>query len=399
MTSAPVLEPSKAERVERLPSLDGLRGVAALSVVFGHAVLLWPVFWHAYEVSTWAASDAPLAVKLLTYTPLHALRASKEAVAIFFVLSGLVLTLPILNGRQTPYPSYLTRRAFRLLPVFWLAMALSVALVGWSAAYPQPTGSAWLSNFWQKQVTLKDLILTLTCVSLATDVDPPTWTLIHEIRISIIFPLLATLVLSRPKLTFVVTLCVNVALDVLRGRHFINLESFGSVLQTVQILPYFVAGIAIAKYRWVLSRWVLSLGNIGGLLLFCVGMTLLFSSWFMPIPPILFFFVGCVGAATMVIVSAFWKPAVSILTTGMCQFLGRISFSLYLLHLPIILLAIHIFGHEPRPAVVSIAICTAILLAFLVSHYVEWPVTNLGRRFAASVWPQKGKALATPTSA
>jgi hypothetical protein len=80
----------------RLPSLDGLRGVAALIVVVHHTLLTVPSLSVAYFL------DGPAAVRgskawWLSWTPLHLIWAGGEAVIVFFVLSGFVLALPYVN--------------------------------------------------------------------------------------------------------------------------------------------------------------------------------------------------------------------------------------------------------------------------------------------------------------
>ena len=68
----------------RYPQLDSLRGLAALTVVFEHCLRIDP--WLLQGISPWLEWAAQS-------TPLHILWAGGNAVLLFFVLSGLVLTL------------------------------------------------------------------------------------------------------------------------------------------------------------------------------------------------------------------------------------------------------------------------------------------------------------------
>lgn len=112
--------------MNRLRELDGLRGLAALIVLFYHISLTYPslaVPYYAQPV------EGPLAFAL-TYTPLHLLRDGRMAVYIFFVLSGLVLALPVLaRGRAYPWLAYYPQRLIRLYLPVWAAVALGVALI------------------------------------------------------------------------------------------------------------------------------------------------------------------------------------------------------------------------------------------------------------------------------
>ena len=93
-------------------SLDGLRGLAALSVVFFHyAILFVPVvvgfsLAHSHEHLT----------RLIVASPLELPFAGNFAVCIFFVLSGFVLSLRFFQtGDNSVLASAASRRYFRLM--------------------------------------------------------------------------------------------------------------------------------------------------------------------------------------------------------------------------------------------------------------------------------------------
>ena len=86
---------------ERLPTLDGLRGMLALIVVADHAVELCAGSYALAGVAT-------------------------ECVAVFFAMSAMVLARSY-DGR---YGRFLARRAVRLLPVYLLCWAAGCAVYG-----------------------------------------------------------------------------------------------------------------------------------------------------------------------------------------------------------------------------------------------------------------------------
>jgi peptidoglycan/LPS O-acetylase OafA/YrhL len=90
--------------LHRLAYLDGLRGVAALLVVFHH-------FFAAFVDGQGA--QCPLLVFLLTQTPLSLIANGFFCVFTFFVLSGYVLSESVAKGKRT-LPSLLVARYFRL---------------------------------------------------------------------------------------------------------------------------------------------------------------------------------------------------------------------------------------------------------------------------------------------
>ena len=100
----------------RVRSLDGLRGFAAVGVLLYHLSL---VARPELSRATW---------EWLTQTPLKVLFAGTESVLVFFVLSGLVVTLPALR-KGFSWRRYYPTRILRLyLPTFG-AVLLAAALI------------------------------------------------------------------------------------------------------------------------------------------------------------------------------------------------------------------------------------------------------------------------------
>lgn len=102
----------------RLAGLDGLRGIACLLVFFYH------LRWHAQSTSeTRLALDlGPLDIEAF-------LQRCDIGVAIFFILSGLLLSLPFwcaqFDGRPAPQVGpYLWRRACRIVPAYYTVLVV-----------------------------------------------------------------------------------------------------------------------------------------------------------------------------------------------------------------------------------------------------------------------------------
>src|SRR5919205_40528 len=109
--------------------LDGLRGLAALYVVAGHARWL---LWEGYSEGFLAHPGQYTGLgKLLVYAS-ALLRYGHEAVLFFFVLSGFVIHLRYSrqlragNGESRfDWRSYVWRRAKRLYPPLLFALILT----------------------------------------------------------------------------------------------------------------------------------------------------------------------------------------------------------------------------------------------------------------------------------
>ena len=103
------------QRAGRLPLVDSLRAIAAVSVLLTHASLL-----SGLDSS---ASLGPYARRL------------DVGVAIFFLISGLLLYRPFvlarLQGRPAPAAGpYAWRRFLRIAPAYWVALTVTVLVVG-----------------------------------------------------------------------------------------------------------------------------------------------------------------------------------------------------------------------------------------------------------------------------
>src|SRR3954452_15317051 len=103
--------------MSRSHALDGLRGLAALTVAFAHCNLavMGPGPWAATLRDYGSLSGAEIASSLLYVVfPGHA------AVTLFFVLSGHVLWQSFQRRQPNSLvdlPNYMVSRAYRLLPV------------------------------------------------------------------------------------------------------------------------------------------------------------------------------------------------------------------------------------------------------------------------------------------
>ncbi|MFY7788357.1 MAG: acyltransferase family protein, partial [Thermoflexibacteraceae bacterium] len=153
MTTAPT---------DRFHYLDGLRGIAALSVVLYHINIYLDFTQSSFK------SHLPLIV-LNIFTNGH------SAVSLFFVMSGFVLSFKYFQQKNLPqYLIFITQRFFRLYPVFWCVLLISL-LATWSAAPP-------IQSILQEATLLVQPSNKLVIY--------PAWSLFVEMRYSLIIPLI-----------------------------------------------------------------------------------------------------------------------------------------------------------------------------------------------------------------
>ena len=163
--------------VRRLSELDALRGMAALSVV------LWHFFCATYTLpETWG----PL------FRPAYWITRGSGAVVMFFVLSGFVLSLPFLQGRGPSYKVFVIRRICRIYLPYLIGIVLSILAVTFVAQTKRPGLSDWLNQVFdvpfRPWTALEHLFLIGNIHSNAY--NNAIWSLIQEMRVSLLFPLL-----------------------------------------------------------------------------------------------------------------------------------------------------------------------------------------------------------------
>jgi peptidoglycan/LPS O-acetylase OafA/YrhL len=164
----------------RLPYLDGLRAVAALYVVLFHA----GVGFTAAGLPPWARN----AKRLLTF--------GHDAVAVFIVLSGYCLMLPVVraDGQLAGgFGRYIARRAWRILPPYYATLLGSLLLL-WAVPILQTqTGTIWDDTspaFAAGPIATHLLLIHNLVPAWASRINGPLWSVATEWQIYFFFPLL-----------------------------------------------------------------------------------------------------------------------------------------------------------------------------------------------------------------
>ena len=367
---------AEATPIGRLRALDGLRGVAAVVVLLHHSFLTVPALARPYYVREAVDTGSPV-VWALVHTPLHLLWAGTEAVYVFFVLSGLVLALPVLRSASFSWLEYFPRRAARLyLPVagavLWgLLMVLLVAR--------DNTGARGL---WMRarpnEATWSGVAQDLTLLRGASSFISPLWSLQWEVWFSLLLPLyVLAATLSRR-----LPLWVPVA-------GLVGMVAAGSLFNDKALthLPMFAIGVVVAARLPELMRRAASIRPRGWALV-TLGATVLITAhwWLLAVTTnstILRLSVplALLGASGYVLTVALSPQARRWLETKPVQWLGLTSFSLYLVHEPIVIALGFLMGPGAGPLLVAVAVPTSLLAGWLFYRLVELPAHHASRRF------------------
>ncbi len=244
----------------RSAGLDGLRGLAALSVLGYHVYLYGR---PSRATHAWEAFPLRLSMGLL----------------LFFVLSGFLLYRSFERAaRRQRAPvdlrSYLARRAARILPAYYVCMIAIYPLLRAAAGSPgvhvrlPDTGDLWLFALMGQNYS-GDTVLSF---------NPVTWTLVVELAFYALLPLLGWFAFARARGRRQPQMALALGL-VAVGLAWHALVYLGDLPQTFfralpGWLPYFAIGIlgALIAGRWeergrAPGRAATAMLGIGGLLL------------------------------------------------------------------------------------------------------------------------------------
>lgn len=310
-------------RGSRRASLDGLRGLAALVVVLHHELLTLP--WFADRVSLGLLGPKghfTVSVQnFFEYSPLHVFYGGTEAVVIFFVLSGYVLVNPI---NRNSFKSYVQNRLVRLYAPIIVAVTFGGLLI---LVFPRKklVGGSWWINLHAIKFTFSSYLKNLWVVDGSDWMDSSLWSMKYEIIFSLAIMAFAGYLFRSSFINFELAILVIITLIGV-GVQF-NLDLLGW-------LPVFFAGTAI---HW-LPEGKLKFGSWR----FLFGLVVLFLPWcfagfgFLVSPPIDRILM-MLGAVLIVEVCRESNSFISHLLTRKTSILaGRYSYSLYLIHAPII---------------------------------------------------------------
>jgi peptidoglycan/LPS O-acetylase OafA/YrhL len=363
----------------RIHSLDGIRGIAALVVLVHHTALLFPSLAATYYDKTPAETGGT--VWWLSHTPLHLLWEGDSAVYIFFILSGVVLTLPFM---EKPFRAkvFFPQRLLRLYLPIWAAVlfaAITVILVPRTG----DIGNAWLDAR-VENVTALVLSLDLTLVLGPGGVATPLWSLQWEILFSLALPIYLWLAIKwRGHLETK----LGISILVICSSAFIG-GTLGSVLK---YLPMFMMGVVMITERDSLTGWAIAISRRKGYwpAAFFLGVLLLAARWY--VVPLttsehlhnLTIGLMVIGAGMIVFCAVYWPPLTSKLERPTAQWLGKISFSLYLIHEPILVTLAYMAGPANRPWAATAGFAISLLAAPLFFRWVERPSHNLAKAVSA----------------
>jgi peptidoglycan/LPS O-acetylase OafA/YrhL len=378
---------SDRQRERRVTSLDGLRGMAALMVILAHALVAAnPQFAAASQSPNGPTVHFPNIQWWLIFTPFHLPWAGPEAVIVFFILSGFVLSLPVVRSGEARLLSYYPRRFLRLYLPAWGAVVVGVLLHAAHARHPGAASNWWLAGHaegFSTHGTVNNVILVQG--SGGSAINPVLWTLQWEVWYSALLPLYLLagwLTRRRPWLALLLGLAAAIFISQASQDgpdHYLPMFLLG----TLMAFHYRALGTLAARvFRRREVRWAAPL--------VCIG--LLTASWWLAGG-----YAGpragtgkavaTVGAA-MALALALYLPAFHrLLSSRPAHWFGVRAFSIYLVHEPIIV-TIGFLAKGAAPSLwltLGVAVPLGVIGGDLFYRAVEGPAHNLSRQVGRSI--------------
>lgn len=347
---------------ERLAFLDVARGIAALVVLFEHGLdVCFPSYHHLSQAINFSLG--------------------RIGVLLFLIVSGFIIPVSLEQGGSQA--RFWLRRFWRLFPLYWVSIALVFAYCSLGGRHfvsvPLDDSRGWLIN-----LTMLEGFFNRPLVS------PVFWTLQLELVIYLGCSLMFSAGFLK-RAALVATLAIACYLALGLGRPFLDNKPLSPGNRSLYFLP--LMGFLAQRY----TAGLLSPGRLSflvtGQFLALLGVAIANTIWF-----------G--GAANQKAISDLccnWLTAYTIFFALVALrnrpmpavgcWLGRISYSIYLLH-P---LALALVAPLPLPAwaFMSVLIAGTLLASAATYYLVEEPGIALGRKLERR-WLPKPERLAQP---
>jgi peptidoglycan/LPS O-acetylase OafA/YrhL len=213
-----------------------------------------------------------------------------------------------------------------------------------------------------------------------SEFNPAFWSLVHEMRVSIVYPLVAFLAL-RLSLAWGVATSLAICIG-----GFLLVQGLGvSDYSTIGYGGLFVLGAVVARHLEQIREFVERRGALGRTMILLGGFGLLKSTHFLPEKYYQFWAIAPLHGSAVTVVMILALTTVHfkrVLHTAPLRWLGKVSYSLYLIHGIILYSLASLFWQKTSHHILLLlsGVGLALLVVGPFYHWVERPSILLGRR-------------------
>ncbi|CAA2141111.1 acyltransferase [Hyphomicrobium sp. ghe19] len=294
--------------MQKVRSVDGLRGMAALSVAWFHT--------YTQNGGVLVSNSMPSTFNTVSVW-------GRFGVQLFFVISGFVIAYTLYNDRtinsSKAVCTYFIRRSVRLDPTYWTALAAYVfgvpLLLSISSVdiFPVREGSA---------VEMSKNIFYFLPLD-ARLYLPVAWTLGVEVQFYVFFALIVLLLnrfeeqgLPRDRVFCAVAL-VLIAASAVRLANLVSLDEQWLYHHLHTFLGGILAALTLRRIRGALALYWLNAGAMLAAFGFCRDSYVLAS----------------LASSLLLMAAVWWRPLSQMLSNRLLSELGALSYCIYLFHM------------------------------------------------------------------
>jgi peptidoglycan/LPS O-acetylase OafA/YrhL len=351
----------------RLRYIDALRGIAALLVVWLHsASFLARTSEKTLETSGWL------------YSAIGRFDVGHAGVVVFFLISGFVIPFSIRPERPAPVRSFLIRRFLRIYPAYWLSVPLAAIAIFW---------------IWGTDFSLREVLINLSLLQdffRVRSAEGVYWTLVVELVFyALCIGLLLTGSLFDMRRIAALAAALGVVFAVVLAISWSKRTIMNSpaVFWFLNLSVMFCGTLFRDRLREGRRDRFVDIVFSSMLLAYVVALplgTVLASGWRnnTMLPYAAGFLIFIAGTRVLRI------------QTRVTDWLGAISYSIYLFHTIVILSIDWWLLKQPVDSAwrtqhlgvyMALALCVTLLVSSLVYVVVERPFIRLGHRLASNL--------------
>jgi peptidoglycan/LPS O-acetylase OafA/YrhL len=382
----------KQDYADRVPELDGVRGLAIIMVLVYHMVRLNPV-----------TVDLPIFKYIARVAEM-----GWAGVDIFFVLSGFLITSILLRTKTEPgyFKNFYARRILRIFPLYYTtitAIFLFIPLLSPEQAQSTRAMWPWYYLYVQNWGNAFNLISTSFYVGI-------TWSLAIEEQFYLVWPTIVHKLDSK-KLAWVgsglVLLSLGLRVLIVSVKRLRKMFDYNKVFyfSTITRLDSLILG-ALLAIAFQSTWWKNMLKRIAPFLFVSGCGAIIYIVAQKPASPLVdnylmytygYSLLALTTAALIVLLATIAErnPLRVVFRSGVLRFFGKYSYATYLLHMLPVLFFIQLFNAQGWTGgillwmvFIALSLGVTILLALLSWHLLEKRVLELKKYFEYQ--PAKG---------
>ena len=364
--------------------LDAIRGLAALAVICEHYIIAYGLPCRDLACQ-----------KIMDYSPLNFWWDGSAAVAMFFVLSGLVLSLKYfqtgsgLDLNQFHLGRYVLGRLFRIWLPYGVVLLISAGLYLYATRQPLLNtllpASEWIIGLWNSHpLSLIDMLREAFLLKLPELVVllPQAWTLTIELVLSLLLPI--GLILAQRGVLWLMFFSVFAV-------SFLGVSLF---------LLHFVVGLLIAQHHARIDYYLNDKPGLRRSVLW-VGLSFYASGSIIHqnLGDTVVTLTYALGSGLILLYVLCSQRSQQLLSYSLFRQLGKVSYSAYLIHMAILIcltphllkalesltsnhLGLWLGGWLSTVLVVQV-------LSLLFFQLLEKPCINIGRQAVNRLYPSR----------